>query len=87
MGHVVAAVAPGQRIYTDHRGGIAVEANRQHIAANGPPVTLALVAYIRKLEAVALQYARHLEVNSETDPFFEDRDRIRALVDGGAVLP
>jgi hypothetical protein len=52
-GVTIATASPVQRIYTDYRGGIAVEANRQHIAANSPPVTLALIGRIRELESAA----------------------------------
>lgn len=49
----VAAVAPRQLVYTDHRGGVAPEANRQFIAAASPLVVLALIAEIRRLEVRA----------------------------------
>lgn len=87
-GAVVAAVAPRQRVYKDHRGGIAVEANRQHIAAASPPVVLALIERIRELEdgiRDLLASARPHPVEHPTmTAAWSDAG---ALLEKGAVLP
>ena len=54
-----------------------------YIAANSPPVTLALIARIRELEDVATRYAGSLERES----YDEQAAEIRAIVDKGTVLP
>lgn len=55
--------------------------NVDHIAANGPPVTLALIARIRELEAFAYRLLRE----HEREPV--DEAALQALLGKGAVLP
>lgn len=75
-----AAVAPRQRVFTDHRGGVAPEADRQHIAANSPQVTLALVQRIRALEAFAASLIHdHVPHTDEAEMY--------AFLEKGVVLP
>lgn len=63
------------------------EANAQHVAANGPPVTLALIARIRELEA-ALDSAIHTWNRSdEFDTHEAFRGDMLVILEKGAVLP
>ncbi len=64
----------------------------EHIAANSPPVTLALIARIRELEAIALDalngWQRHHECEIDfTDGEARVIEQQRAKLDNGAVLP
>lgn len=54
-------------------------ANAEHIAANSPPVTLALIARIRELESAIRQ-------RMAAPPTISDGDLI-AILEKGAVLP
>jgi hypothetical protein len=58
--------------------------NAWHVAANSPPVTLALVARIRKLEATCRCAAVALRMHNEESPTAKESDRI---VEEGTVLP
>lgn len=81
---MLAATGRDQGVYTDHKGGVAPEADRAHIAANGPLVTLALIARIRELEAGLAELVDELVQGSE-DPDGDYGDA-RALVAKGVVL-
>jgi hypothetical protein len=62
---------------------IANTADRAHIAANSPPVTLALIVYIRELEdEVRITASRAGDVGNESRA-----SRLSALLDRGAVMP
>jgi hypothetical protein len=68
---------------------ICAVADRAHIAANSPPVTLALIAYIRKLEGAAHEV---VDESSALAGSVHPRVRssvanLRALLDKGAVVP
>jgi len=57
-------------------------ADAAHIAANNPPVTLALVARIRELEDLGRDYARDLD----TDEFPRAAAAVREILERGAVV-
>lgn len=59
------------------------EAQREWLRATSPPVTLALIARIRELEAVAERYAGALARES----YDEQASEVRAILEKGAVLP
>lgn len=72
-----------------NRGDVGIVANSclpsdaSHIAANSPPVTLALIARVRELESA---------LDSCSEPGMDDwdeeyRDGIKAILNRGAVLP
>lgn len=74
----------------------ASDGDADHIAANSPPVTLALTARIRELEAMLPRVASDLEgwVQSESqhadhasDPSWKLAEEVRALLEKGVVLP
>ena len=70
------------------------QANAQHIAANGPLVTLALIARIRELEAALGAARKELgnaaglqHVQSLRDLLFAVEAATDAVISKGAVLP
>lgn len=80
--------------HLDHAGVSA--ADREHIAANSPPVTLTLIARIRDFEEILPRVADEIEawVQSESqyddytcDPGWKLAEQVRALLAKGVVLP
>lgn len=68
---------------TDEPEIIASVPNKAHIAANSPPVTLALIARIRELESLADELAG-VYVG---EGYPQDAVRVRALLEKGVLLP
>jgi hypothetical protein len=95
-GIVVAQVYGGQSIYATPPGGCFPAADADHISANSPPITLALVARVRELETSVLEAAAtigelvtdHTTYRSrEDDPDWHHAQRLIAVGTKGAVLP
>jgi hypothetical protein len=88
-GVAVAALAPRQLVFTDHQGGVSPEANREHIAANIPPVTLALIARVRELEQVSAALVQILIDAFDVDELAADPVYMgaRTVLEKGVVLP
>lgn len=68
---------------SDHQNA----ANAAHIAANSPPVTLALIARIRELEAEVDRAADLLEAGSDRGARRSWAAGLRESVEKGVVLP
>ena len=58
--------------------------NALHIAANSPPVTLALIARIRELEDELRGFIDLCETDRSIP---EDPERLRSILDNGAAAP
>lgn len=59
-------------------------ANAEHIAANSPPVTLALIARIRELERILGETLADVGPSFADDPLY---GRIEDALEKGALLP